>query len=108
LRIISSKDLPLGVSEDLNCQPHSEQPKPRKRSCSIHISFRIMARHITDATFGSSVGYPTYRKVTLIMASPEFGAHSEAELIESWLLVSGVFKAFRIAQHQDRIQRRFD
>jgi hypothetical protein len=30
----------------LNRQPHSEQPKPRKRSCSIHTSLRLMAASV--------------------------------------------------------------
>ncbi len=38
-----SKDLPVGSPDGLNRQPHSEQPKPRKRSCSIHIILRLMA-----------------------------------------------------------------
>jgi len=46
LRIISSKDAPVGAPEGLNRQPHSEQPKPRKRSCSIHTSFRLMAASV--------------------------------------------------------------
>jgi len=29
---ISAKDVPVGVPEGLNRQPHSERPKPRKRS----------------------------------------------------------------------------
>lgn len=33
-------DAPVGLPEGLNRQPHSEQPKPRKRSCSIHTSLR--------------------------------------------------------------------
>jgi hypothetical protein len=45
-RIISSKDLPVGAPEDLKTQAHSEQPKPRNRSCSIHTSFRFMARSV--------------------------------------------------------------
>ncbi len=36
----------MGLPEGLNRQPHSEQPKPRKRSCSIHTSSR----------------FPTYRR----------------------------------------------
>jgi hypothetical protein len=43
LRIISPKDGPAGGPDGLNCQPHSEHPKPRKRSCSIHTSVRFMA-----------------------------------------------------------------
>jgi hypothetical protein len=43
LRIISSKDAPAGGPEGVNRQPHSEQPKPRKRECSIHFSSRFMA-----------------------------------------------------------------
>jgi hypothetical protein len=30
----------------LNRQPHSEQPKPRKRCCSIHTSLRLMAVYV--------------------------------------------------------------
>jgi hypothetical protein len=37
---ISAKDLPVSTSEGLNTQAHSEQPQPRKRSCSIHTSLR--------------------------------------------------------------------
>jgi hypothetical protein len=42
-RIISSKDLPAGGLEGLKTQAHCEQPQPRKRCCSIHTSFRLMA-----------------------------------------------------------------
>src|ERR1700693_1556220 len=34
--------MPVGAAEKLNRQLHSEQPKPRKRCCSIHTSFRLM------------------------------------------------------------------
>jgi hypothetical protein len=46
LRIISSKDVPVSAPGDLNRQPHSEQPKPRKRGCSIHTNFRLMATDV--------------------------------------------------------------
>jgi hypothetical protein len=46
LCIISSKDVPVGGLVGLNRQPHSEQPKPRKCSCSIHISLRCIAASV--------------------------------------------------------------
>jgi hypothetical protein len=46
LRSISAKDVPVGVPEGLNRQPHSEQPKPRKRSPSIHTIFRLTAASV--------------------------------------------------------------
>ena len=46
LRIISSKVVPVGFPELLNRQPHAEQPKPRKRSCSIHTSLRLMTASV--------------------------------------------------------------
>jgi hypothetical protein len=46
LRIISSKDVPVGAPEGLNRQPHTEQPKPRKRGCSIHTNSRLMAASV--------------------------------------------------------------
>ena len=42
-RIDSAKDLPVGAPEELKTQAHSEQPQPRKRSCSIHTSLRRAA-----------------------------------------------------------------
>src|SRR5712692_3051718 len=42
-RIISSKDLPVGGPDGLNTQAHSEQPQPRKRPSSIHMSSRLAA-----------------------------------------------------------------
>ena len=45
-RIMSSKDAPVGGPAGLNRQPHSEQPNPRKRSCSIHTSSRLMATFV--------------------------------------------------------------
>src|SRR4029077_5888030 len=44
LRIISSKDVPVSGPDCLNCHPQLEQPKPRKRCCSTHASFRLIAR----------------------------------------------------------------
>src|SRR5580658_6042471 len=46
LRIISSKDVPVGSPEGLNRQLHSEQPKPRKCCRSIHTSFRFMVAYV--------------------------------------------------------------
>src|SRR5713226_244641 len=43
IRIISSKDLPVGGPDGLNTQAHSEQPQPRKRPSSIHMSSRLAA-----------------------------------------------------------------
>jgi len=37
----------MGAPEGLNRQPHSEQPKPRKRGCSTHASFRFIAAQDT-------------------------------------------------------------
>jgi len=34
---------PVSAPEGLKSQAHSEQPQPRKRCCSIHTSFRLMA-----------------------------------------------------------------
>jgi hypothetical protein len=42
-RIISSKELPVGAPEGLKTQAHAEQPKPRKRLFSIHMSLRLAA-----------------------------------------------------------------
>jgi TonB family protein len=42
-RFASSKDLPVGAPEGLKTHAHSEQPQPRKRSCSIHTSLRRAA-----------------------------------------------------------------
>ena len=42
-RTISSKELPSGAPKGLKAQAHAEQPKPRKRLFSIHISLRLAA-----------------------------------------------------------------
>ena len=52
LRIISSKDVPVGPPEGLNRQSHSEQPKPRKRCRSIHTSFRLMVAYVAAPLCG--------------------------------------------------------
>ena len=81
-RSISSKDVPVGVSVGLNRQPHSEQPKPRKRCCSIHTSFRLMV--------GKSYRQPIWmvcradyrhRYGVLFLRTADFGASFEVSEI---------------------------
>src|ERR1700692_3343474 len=54
--IISSKDLLVGVPDVLERQPHSEQPNPRKRCCSIHTSFLLMAANFTGSNLNGLSG----------------------------------------------------
>jgi hypothetical protein len=42
---ISSKELPVGETEGLNTQGHSEQPQPPKRFSSIQMSSRLAATY---------------------------------------------------------------
>ena len=42
VRIISSKELPVGMPQGLNTQAHSAQPKPRRRVSSIQTSLRAI------------------------------------------------------------------
>jgi hypothetical protein len=65
LRIISSKDLPMGAPDGSNRQPHSEQPKPRKRFCSSHTSFRL-----TAASVAAPQRVPAYCQETKRSGSP--------------------------------------
>jgi len=81
LRIISSKVPPVGVPEGLNRQPHSEQPKPRKRCCSIQTSFRLMAAHLTGADLDSLSGILHSGRISLGQARLGW---FEAESIESF------------------------
>jgi hypothetical protein len=98
LRIISSKDSPVGVPEGVNRQSHSEQPKPRKRCCSIHTSFRLIAGHPTGAKLHRLSGILHTPKKSLIVGNP-ISALTCAELIKSafWFRKSG---AVGIAQYQ--------
>jgi hypothetical protein len=65
LRITSSRDLPVGSTDGLNRQPHSEQPKPAKRFCSIHTSVRLMVAYVA-----ASQRVPACRRGTKRSGSP--------------------------------------
>lgn len=114
--IISSKDLPAGVLEDLKTQAHSEQPKPRKRSCSIHINFRVMAPLVavpagvratkfTCANLDGLSGILHRWKILLVSRAhrSRFGLKLRNRF-KAWLR----FAAICIAQYQDRKQRSVD
>jgi hypothetical protein len=61
LRIIASKELPVGEPEGLNTQAHSEQPNPRKR-----ILATLTATNALDRVEGRYAGPNTKLGISVI------------------------------------------